>query len=543
VRAAELGLRVAVLEKGTTPDYLCNSRISGGVFHVAHEDVTKPAETILAAIEHTTQGNADPRLARALAEEVGPAMAWLGGLGGKFIRSGAQARHTLMAAPPRPLGDMLDWMTSWQGRGPDQLIRLLAQRLAEFGGVLLLGHRAQSLVMENGACVGVDVVVGGENQRLTAQAVVVADGGFQADTELLRQHISPAPQSIRQRNAQTGTRDGLRMAEAAGAALTPMEGFYGHVLSRDAMENALLWPYPLLDDLATAGIVVDNQGNRFCDEGNGGVAIANGIAAQSDPLATTVICDAVIWERSSHKPHVSAPNPKLQQLGGTIHVAETIEALAKLAGLPEATLRAAVDKHNTACATGDFTAITPARTATRREPLPITTGPFYALPACAGITFTMGGIKIDEKARVLDTQGKPIVGLYAAGSSTGGLEGGPSVAYVSGLSKAATFGKVAAETIAARLDKPTTPEALPALAKGRPHPALDLLVKNGDWLALVIGLAPVAGGVGLAAATSGIGMQLALVVGGILIGALGGLMFRSYVELIHVIMDTLLPQE
>ena len=78
----------------------------------------------------------------------------------------------------------------------------------------------------------------------------------------------------------------------------------------------------------------------------------------------------------------------------------------------------------------------------------ITTPPFYAAPAIAGVTYTMGGIAIDGDARVLHRDGGSIEGLFAAGSATGGHEGGPRVGYTGGLSKALTFGWCAARAIA-----------------------------------------------------------------------------------------------
>ena len=60
-----------------------------------------------------------------------------------------------------------------------------------------------------------------------------------------------------QRHAGTAVGDGLRMAERAGAALTRLDRFYGHLLSRDAMHDDGLWPYPQIDAVAVAGIVVD----------------------------------------------------------------------------------------------------------------------------------------------------------------------------------------------------------------------------------------------------------------------------------------------
>jgi fumarate reductase flavoprotein subunit len=68
------------------------------------------------------------------------------------------------------------------------------------------------------------------------------------------------------------------------------------------------------------------------------------------------------------------------------------------------------------------------------------------MPICAAITNTMGGIVVDGDARVLDLNDKPIMGLYAAGSTVGGLDGGPHAGYVGGLIKA-TIGLRAAETI------------------------------------------------------------------------------------------------
>ena len=71
------------------------------------------------------------------------------------------------------------------------------------------------------------------------------------------------------------------------------------------------------------------------------------------------------------------------------------------------------------------------------------------MPICVAITNTMGGIVVDGDARVLDKNDKPIPGLYAAGSTVGGLDGGPHAGYVGGLIKA-TIGLRAAETIAGK---------------------------------------------------------------------------------------------
>ena len=77
----------------------------------------------------------------------------------------------------------------------------------------------------------------------------------------------------------------------------------------------------------------------------------------------------------------------------------------------------------------------------------IAKAPYYAVPLCAGITYTFGGIYTDADARVMSARGAPIEGLYAVGATTGGLEGGLGGGYVGGLIKGVTFGMRAAEHI------------------------------------------------------------------------------------------------
>jgi fumarate reductase flavoprotein subunit len=238
------------------------------------------------------------------------------------------------------------------------------------------------------------------------------------------------------------------MAEAVGAALTGLDRFYGHLLSRDAMTDNGLWPYPQIDAVATAGIVVDPGGRRLLDEGLGGISITNDLARFDDPLCATVVCDASVWEKAGRAAGIP-PNPQLQLAGGTLHSADTIEDLATLAGIDAGGLRETAAEYNNAIRSGNPATLSPPRSARSGPPTPIETAPFYAIPICAGITNTMGGIAIDGNARVRRADGSTIEGLYAAGGCTGGLEGGGALGYVGGLIKACVFGYRAAKQIAA----------------------------------------------------------------------------------------------
>ena len=446
VRAAERGLRVAVLEQGTDPRYPCNTRWSGGIIHVGYTDPKEPEAALRAAIERNTRGFTDPALADVLVRDTTRVIDWLRAQGGRFIRAGAVAWQNWMMAPPRPLVSGLDW----QGRGPDVMLRLLAERLRQRGGILLLGTRAGSLLMRDGHCTGVEAEQFGMARRFAAPAVVLADGGFQADFTMLRQHIMPVPEQVKQRGAATGAGDGLRMAREAGAAITALDCFYGHLLCRDSMVNDRVWPYPELDGIATAGIVVNEAGVRIVDEGMGGIHMANMIARSAAPLTATVVFDTKIWEGPGRSARIPA-NPELARAGGTIYRAAALADLARVAGIDSDGLARTVAAYNAACGSGGLGSLAPSRSSDRYQPMPVATGPFVAIPVCAGITYTMGGIRIDADARVLRDDGGTIPGLYAAGATTGGIEGGPFIGYIGGLSKAAVFGFRAAGHAAATI--------------------------------------------------------------------------------------------
>ena len=443
-RAVELGLTAAVVERGADNHYMCNSRVATGAYHCGLLNVEEPAQVLYDRIMEITDNEARPDLARCFADNAARSIAWLEARGAAFVRHPRHSYGLPMMAPPREMKAGLDW----PGSGPHKLLQSLTARLEEAGGTVLRGTEAVSLIIKDGACTG--ITARGPDGELTieAGAVVLADGGFQADLDRLGKHITKRPERIRQRNTQTGRGDGARMAEAAGAALVGLDRFYGHVLSRDVMTNDGLWPYPQVDVICASAIAVDGAARRFTDEGIGGIWITNAIAHLDDPLSATAIFDATIWERARETDLVPA-NPSLIEAGGTVHEAGSIEALAALAGLDPVALAATVSEFNEAVRTGTLDSLSPSRRDGGYDPVPIETPPFRAIPLAAGITVTMGGVSIDGTARVLRPDDTPIPGLYAAGSTAGGMEGGPRAGYVGGLIKGFLLGLVAAETAAA----------------------------------------------------------------------------------------------
>lgn len=361
-RAGQLGLSACVLEKGSAERYLCNTRYTGGSLHVCLRDVMTDAAELRALIDTVTQNNAPAALADAIATDGRRLVRWLQGEGIRFMKAspmrtveGSAAHRNWVLAPPRPARPP---GLEWPGSGGDVLMRTLEGLIGKRGGKLTRSARARTLTMHDGRCVGVQAEVDGEVISFEAAAVVIADGGFQGNLALVGEYISPCPERLMQRGAGTGLGDGLLMAREAGAQITKLDSFYGHVLSCDAMSQDALWPFPTLDTVVTAAIAIDAHGNRFTNEGEGGVYVANAIARLADPLCAFAILDHAIWNEVGKRDWIP-PNPHIPNGGGTVLQAQSIEALAATAGLPAATLTATVRGYNDAAKRGTTAQLSP----------------------------------------------------------------------------------------------------------------------------------------------------------------------------------------
>ena len=438
--AALGGAKSLVLEAGSEELYMCNSRVATGALHVAFRSPEDSSEDLLEAIQEQTSGSSRPDIARAVAENAQATIDWMREEGCEFMQHPRRSYGLPMMAPGREMRAGLDW----QGSGPNLFLQELEVKLLKRGGKLRRNARVSRIFTEAGNVSGVEL---NDGEKIQTGAVVVADGGFQADLELVGRHITKSPEKIRQRNTQTGRGDGMRMAMEIGAATVGLDKFYGHVLSRDAMNSEKLWPYPQVDVICAKGVVVASDGKRFSDEGLGGIYVANAIAQLQDPLSANAIFDASVWE-DARESDIVPPNPALMENGGTVLQANTLEELAGATNIDIHGLLATVDEFNRLVRDGSTVALTPERTMVTYPAHTIERPPFYAIPLCAGITVTSGGISVDSRARVLDGSDNPIPGLYAAGSAVGGLEGGLKAGYVGGLIKAFGIGRIAGRSVA-----------------------------------------------------------------------------------------------
>ena len=160
-RAAQLGLRVLVLEQGTADKYLCNTRYTGGTFHIGLRDISLDEATLTARILEATAGFVATDLAATVAREGRRVISWLQAEGSRVMRASASEYHKFVLAPPGRSRPGLDW----EGRAGDVMLQNLETNLNKRGGRLVRGARGRSLIMAAGRCVGVVAEQGGSEVR------------------------------------------------------------------------------------------------------------------------------------------------------------------------------------------------------------------------------------------------------------------------------------------------------------------------------------------------------------------------------------------
>jgi fumarate reductase flavoprotein subunit len=437
LRGRELGLNVLLIEQSADPSGWSNSRMSGARYHAAGMHPATAPEKIAARVRQETEGFASGALTESWASNCGRSYAWLRARGVRFVT----LRDVPVIAPIRPnrRGEV------WAGYGADVAIRQLLARFVNSGGTRRANLRAVELRMSGRKICGLVAKASAGAPDITVESpnVVLADGGFQSNNELLRSYANvPRPEALLQRGAATGVGDGLTMALNAGGSLLSGEALYAHLVHRDAKTRPDLLHYPMLDALAAASTVVDGHGRRFCDERLGGIAIANRLARIAAPESGWVVFDKHVWLTAGRQAQVVPPNPNLLVAGARIEVAGSVASLATQMRVPADALQDSLDTR--AAEDGHQAGLT-------AHPLRL-----FAVPLAVGLTFTMGGIAVGPNGAVLNPDGDPFAGLYAAGTTAGGLSGGPKPAYVGGISIAATLGLLAAEAAATPASVTTT---------------------------------------------------------------------------------------
>ncbi len=455
VAAADRGARVAILERAPEVDYGGNTRWTESYFRMKSEsEVSDDFEErlvsnagyhldpniIQAASEPYEEwppfvkahGMPDPELVSTLADNAGPTVAWLKKYG---IHFDFLPTYFLTAAAPRlmPVGGGLAMIDALRAHALKQGVTYFYEMTA----------RALQRQAANGKTTVVTTDKSGHEVLLHGRAVVIASGGFQGNPEMLTQYLGQAAKFVRPvaRGGYYNKGEGIRMALNAGAAPAGDFGSYHAepLDPRSGATEALVMNF-------TYGILVNKHGKRFLDEAPGPVDvhydhISRAIGQQPDGICH-VIFDQRIHDVPNWKKSIRTDLPPIE--------AESLEALARACGIAPETLCATVEGFNRACPAGTFLPleVDGLRTTGLEIPKsnwsrPIDQGPFMAYPIIPGICFTYGGIKINKHSQVVDSDGRPIPGLYAAGEATGLYH--QVYTGATSVMRGAVFGKIAGE--------------------------------------------------------------------------------------------------
>jgi tricarballylate dehydrogenase len=433
VSAMQNGAKVAVLERAPVDESGGCTRYTEAYLRLKSED--ELSDDFEAVLADTGSANPDPSLVHAMARPAGewpgilrtmsvtdpdfiatfageaiPTIKWLKTFGIRFITS--RLPHITAREHPGlvvPVGGGYAMMEALVNAG-------------RAGGVTYFYETAvRRLVQDDaGAVVGVQAV-GRQNHpvEFRARAVVLASGGFEGSPEMLQRYVGKGAINIRPvaRGCYYNQGDGIRMALHIGAAASGDYGYY-HAVPVDMRSGrteakVLIFPF---------GIVVNKLGKRFTDEGVSTEyrtfdAMCHAIQGQPNGTGYAIV-DAKINDIPEYTRAILSDQPPIQ--------ADSLAELAGKLGIPASALEETVREFNAACRPGRFietrvdglatVGIEPKKSNWAR---PIDRPPFLCYPLIPAGIITMGGIKTNANAQVLNAEGDCIPGLYAAGALVG----------------------------------------------------------------------------------------------------------------------------
>ena len=466
--AQESGAKVLVLERAAEEESGGNSRFTAGLMRIAYNGVDdlRPLidlseeeaarsdfgryteEQFFDDIARVTEYRCDPDLTEILIKQSHPTVVWMRKKGVRF--TAAWGRQAFNVG-----GKFKFWggLTLEAVGGGPGLVDSLTQIAKEHGIEVWYNARALSLIADDD---GVHGVVVRKNQRtveVKGKAVVLAAGGFQANTEWRTRYLGPGWELAKVRGTRFNTGDAIRMALDIGAAAHGnWSGCHAVAWDRNAPETG---------DLAVGdgfqkhsypwGVYINAEGKRFVDEGadfrNYTYAKYGRVILQQPRQFAWQIFDGKVRQQLRDE-------YRIKQV--TKVTANTLEELvSKLDDTDQTTALETLRKYNDAVQTqipfnpnvkdGRCTRGLEVNKSNWATTLDI--APFEAYAVTCGITFSFGGLKINTRGQVMSSDGQPISGLYAAGELVGGIfwfnyPGG------SGLTNGSVFGRIAGKNAA-----------------------------------------------------------------------------------------------
>ncbi len=469
--ARESGADVTVLEKAPEGERGGNTYFTGGGFRFPYNGIddilliipdlseaeiervdvgTYPTAKFRSDLARVTDGLIDDGMASALVREAEPTMEWLRDQGVRFALMTGRQANEVDGKLVFYGGLTVEAVGAGKGLSDQEF------DAAKRAGVnVRYGCKVVNLLRDGRRIAGVELWTDDTVEEVEADAVVLAAGGFEANTEMRTRYLGPGWDMAKVRGTRFNTGDAIRAAIDAGAQ--PFGNWSGaHAVAWDL--NAPPTGNRIVADLYQKhsypyGLVVNIDGQRFVDEG---ADLRNYTYARYGRAILAQPERAAFQLFDQRTAHLLRDEYHVRQV--TMAQADTIGDLADALGVDPEGLEHTIDAYNASCPENGAEQFNPSEldgvgTTGIRPPksnwaLPFDSPPYQGYAVTCGITFTFGGLKIDPRSgQVLDSEERPMSGLYAAGELVGGLFYN-NYAGGSGLMAGSVFGRIAGRSAA-----------------------------------------------------------------------------------------------
>ena len=433
VEAGKTGANVLVVEK--MPAVGGNTLICGSGYNAVdprRQGAMNIEDSIDLFVEQTLKGGdneGNPELVRVMCEGA------LDGL--EFLESYGMEWQEEMSTAPGGLYQRRHMPAN--GKLGVPMINALKKGCEENNVKVMVDTRATEIIMEDGKAAGV-VCEGKDGNKVTvhaAKGVVLATGGFGANVEMRQEYNTLWPtldESVKTTNHPGATGDGITMAKAVGADLVDMQ-FIQLFAYGDPNTGAMTGSIMKQPENA---IYLNKEGKRFVNEYERRDVVSAAVLEQTDAQMYVVV-DGKTYENDQAPTDFSASIAEEIEAGRCVR-GDTIEELAKNMNMDPEVVKASIDAYNAGVEAGkdEF-----GKTVMNK----IDTAPFYGNLRTPTVHHTMGGIRINTDAQVINTDGEPIPGLFAAGETTGDIHGTNRVG-ANALPDIIVFGRIAGQNAA-----------------------------------------------------------------------------------------------
>lgn len=422
IEATNNGAKVIVVEKnsfmGGNTNYATGGMNAAGTKYQEAKGVKDTPELFY---QDTMKGGHDlnnPDLLKVLTEKSADSIYWLESLGADLStigRSGGQSADRMHTAPKgAAVGSYL--------------MGIFEENVKKLGIDVRLNTKAVEILSEGNKASGI-VVETSEGQKYTinAKAVVIASGGFGASKEMVAKY-KPELVDFGTTNQPGATGDAFGLIEKLDVALVDMEQIQTHPTV-----------VPVKNEMITEGvrgegaILVNREAKRFIDELETRDVVSKAILSQEGKTAFLILDQHIVDNMVAIKKYKDA---------GLLTEAATIKELAEKIGVNPEELEKTINTYN-----GYFKAKNDKDFGRRVLAGELAAAPFYAVEVSPAIHHTMGGIKINTNAEVINNAGNVVEGLFAAGEVTGGIHGGNRIGG-NAVADITIFGRIAGKSAA-----------------------------------------------------------------------------------------------